>query len=202
MQRLPQPNQESPTQQLAQGDEDMKLAQWARQQQDDGQAEILQYCRHKRSGDLQTARENGARLARMILEDPLEPLDASSKGDWALVRQLTRMMFLYVAETAAKAYSPDTVLSQMVIASLNDQLADEDPAFYDQLEDCRAYTVYKLCGTQRDRQRIPQAMGDALSQMAGGRGPELARWGARCYQQMTDRCAELFARYPYHASRS
>lgn len=201
MQRLQQPTPPLPAGQLARGDEDMKLAQWDRQQQDDGQAEILQYCRHKRTGDLQTARENGARLARMILEDPPEPLAASSQGDWALVRQLARMMFLYVAESAAKAFSPDTVLSQMVIASMNDQLADEDPAFYDQLEDCRAYTVYKLCGAQRDRQRIPQAMGDALSQMAGRKGPELSLWGARCYQQMIDRCAALFAQYPYHASR-
>ena len=44
-------------------------------------------------------------------------------------------------------------------------------------------------------------MGDALSQMAGGKGPELSLWGARCYQQMIDRCAALFAQYPYHASR-
>lgn len=169
--------------------------------EDDGEAEIRLYFRHKRSGNIDVARGIGEQLANRVLgfHLPQQDLEKNEKSLWPVLEEQARMMYVYTAETAARESSPDSILCQMVIAALNDGISDREPDFYHRMDDCRAYTVYKLCSTRRDQENICRHMGRAYCQLVGGGdGQQIAQLGSRLYLELTRQCRQAFSRQQYY----
>lgn len=192
------------------GDEDMKVVgerfPAAKPKPDAYEDEIRLYFQHKHNGNIQLAKHLGEKLGQAIIQfqyshtPPYCPENSPLMTAPRTLDDQARMLYIYVAQAAAKEHSPDSILSQMVIASLNDTVEDTLPDFYKKMSDCRAFTIYKLCSTRRDTPNLPLYMGQAFAQLLGCKDDsQLAHIGSTLYTTFQSASAKLFASHPFEA---
>lgn len=189
------------------GDEDMKILSDSSYKSctvpDTNEDEISQYFWHKRNGNIDVAKYLGERLSSVVLEYKIrEHLDLwtnlPSDIPVAILEEQAQMMYVYVAETMAKENSPDSIICQMIISSLNDGISDRIPNFYSKMADCRAYTLYKLCGSRKDKSNCVHYIGETYAQMLGLKDNEsLCKIGELLYNSVQRKCLDIFSSINY-----
>lgn len=164
--------------------------------------EIDIYFRHKHNGNIQLAKLLGEKLAEQVAAYHFDWTSKELLGEnqdteksrynQQLFDEQGRMLFVYVMEKSAREWAPDSILSQMVVASLGDSVEQHFRGFYRRMEECRAYTMYKLCGARRSG--VERSMGEAFAHMVGHKENEVyIAAGSQIYVEMEKSCKELLA---------